>query len=352
MTPSRRAHGQMSSSLDAEQVHRGVGHDRAGQQLLRAAGRDARAARPARPRVIVASRGTHVEQALVRRTRAHVRPVVGRRGAGHPGQRAERLGRARPRGRAAPARITPTQVAGDLRPDVLAQRRAPRPGRAGRRCSSSPGQPAGAQRQRVQAASGSSSGRRPSRASRRRCRARAAAREDQPNQRRTARKVSRASSSPDSTCRSTPVSAVTRVEHRLAVGRLADRARWRRRACPRRPCPRRPQRARATNGASRSRAVGSIAPCPSSELGQPQLGLVRVRRQRGAPDVGVDDQQVHGVGPDVEDTRVACAATRIRLRSARPLRTDPVPEVDLDFPPRRGSSSPTPPTPSSASAAT
>ena len=41
----------------------------------------------------------------------------------------------------------------------------------------------------------------------------------QPNQRRTARKVSRASSSPVSTCRSTPVRVADPVEHLRAVGR-------------------------------------------------------------------------------------------------------------------------------------
>ena len=42
MTPSRSAHGQMSSSVDAEQVHRRLRDHRAGQQLPGPAGRDAR----------------------------------------------------------------------------------------------------------------------------------------------------------------------------------------------------------------------------------------------------------------------------------------------------------------------
>ena len=36
------------------------------------------------------------------------------------------------------------------------------------------------------------------------------------------------------------------------------------------------------------------------ELGQAQRDLVRVRRERLGPGVGVDDQQVHRVGADVQ----------------------------------------------------
>ena len=104
---------------------------------------------------------------------------------------------------------------------------------------------------------------------------------DQPNHRRTARKVSRASSSPVSTCRSTPVS--------LADLRRAPRRRW----APRGPrevakasssstplssatCSalvrRTPRAASAPAGGDRAVVV--------EVLGQPQLGLVRVRGQR------------------------------------------------------------------------
>ena len=48
---------------------------------------------------------------------------------------------------------------------------------------------------------------------------------DQPNHRRTARNVNRASSCPASTSRSTPVSFCTRVEHRRPVRCLAQRRR-------------------------------------------------------------------------------------------------------------------------------
>ncbi len=64
-------------------------------------------------------------------------------------------------------------------------------------------------------------------------------------------------------------------------------------------------------------------------LGQPQRLLVGVRRQRGRAAVGVDHEQVPGVGPDVED-----AQTHGVNGTAEGDRTyaDPVPEVDLVFP--------------------
>ena len=65
--------------------------------------------------------------------------------------------------------------------------------------------------------------RRRSPASRRRCRRPPAGPADQPNQRRTARKVSRASSSPESTSSSTPVALARRGEHVVGVGGVADR---------------------------------------------------------------------------------------------------------------------------------
>ncbi len=59
ITPSRSAHGQISSSSDAEQVHRRLGDQRARQQLAGPALGDARQLRRARPLVIAASLGTH-----------------------------------------------------------------------------------------------------------------------------------------------------------------------------------------------------------------------------------------------------------------------------------------------------
>ena len=100
-------------------------------------------------------------------------------------------------------------------------------------------------------------------------------------------------------------------------------------------------------------------------LREPQLDLVRRRRQRVAADVGVDDQQVHGVGSHVDDpeSHGSNVATRGRRccggragpsaagRNRAALRLEPCPRLPWTSA-ARGSSSPTPPTPTSATAAT
>ena len=61
----------------------------------------------------------------------------------------------------------------------------------------------------------------------------------------------------------------------------------------------------ATSASAPSRAEVAA---PVDVLGQPQHALVRELRGRLGAAVGVDDEQVHGVGTDVQDTRAACAA--------------------------------------------
>ena len=107
-----------------------------------------------------------------------------------------------------------------------------------------------------------------------------------------------------------------------------------------------------TKSASRSPPAVVDAAVVGEVLGQPQLALVRVDAGSGwAPAVGVDHEQVHGVGADVEDPEAhaphyavppgraaGCRqlGTRVRCPWLRPRSTSPAP----------GSSSPTRPTPS------
>ena len=67
-------------------------------------------------------------------------------------------------------------------------------------------------------------------------------------------------------------------------------------------------------------------------LGQPQRLLVGERRQRRGASVGVDHEQVSGVGPDVQDAD-AHGSTVLAATGAGALpRLKQVPEVDLVFP--------------------
>ena len=121
------------------------------------------------------------------------------------------------------------------------------------------------------------------------------------------------------------------------------------------------------NCTSASAPAGSMLPSGSHVLGQPQLDLVRRRRQRVAADVGVDHQQVHGVGSHVDDTESHGSNVATGVPPPRPgrrrhrfRRTDetvaaprlgPCPRLPWTSA-ARGSSSPTPPMPTSATAAT
>ena len=207
-----------------ERAHRCGSHYRAGRNLVRAVGETPRSSASA-PDSIRDTKPTSWSSPSRVSSRGTRSPGRVGRGPGEPGERAERLaggghevglpGRLQLLGRRAEQVLG---VGGELRP-------AP-PGPAARR----PGRRAG---------TAGSSGRRPAatRARRRgprRCPL-ASSRDPppmsrtsscpalQPNHRRTARKVSRASSSPVSTCRSTPVRCADAVEHLQPVRRVADR---------------------------------------------------------------------------------------------------------------------------------
>ena len=171
----------------------------------------------------------------------------------------------------------------------------------------------------------------------------------QPNQRRTARNVSRASSSPDehlqldagllrapgaapcrccSASRTAEVAKASSSSHSSAVGLLARVAR-RRGPARRRPC--RSGRRRLSMCSARRSSL-----------------LSRMLRRRLGAAVRVDDQQMHGVRPDVEHAE-AHAADPITL--ARMPRTAISEVVAWTFP-ASGSSSTTRPTPTTGSAPT
>ena len=139
---------------------------------------------------------------------------------------------------------------------------------------------------------------------------------DQPNQRRTARKVSRASSSPGSTAMRTPVSSATwsRTASQLRASRTAEVAN-----------AEHVLRALVLGdddgvgdelGQRLDPALGDLAVL--EVLGQPQRLLVGVRRQRGRAAVGVDHEEVPGVGADVEDAEAHGAESTGRQPSRGP----------------------------------
>ena len=147
MMPSRSAHGQISSSGEVEEVHHRVGDQRAGDDLVRPARRDARAARPARRRVIAQQLGDRV-RAAPRRPAPDVpagpRPTAPRRRSGPASGTSSR---SPPRGRA-PAAQHRARRRGRCRPGSACAARVRRPGRAPCR-EVLTGQPAGAERQRL-----------------------------------------------------------------------------------------------------------------------------------------------------------------------------------------------------------
>ena len=117
---------------------------------------------------------------------------------------------------------------------------------------------------------------------------------DQPNQRRTARNVSRASSSPASTSILTPVRSWTcsSTSSLLPASRTAEVAKPRMSSQP---------LSSATRSASAVKAVSASIPVWRDVtglvevLGQPQRLLELVRRQRRGTAVGVHHEQVPGV---------------------------------------------------------
>ena len=266
---------------------------------------------PARSAALVrASRGTHAARSSRRSTRVTYGPSL--LGAAPATRASERIVLLDPTTRSgAPPRASPrTALATSTRTSLRSAFTSPSRGGSCARCSrvSRPA-PSG----RLSATSGSSSAPTASSSDPPPMSTTSNRPADQPNQRRTARKVSRASASPVSTCRSTPVSARTRSstswplgasrtaevangEDVLAAGvlghaqRLADE-------------PHQPVGAGRTDGA----VVAQV-------LGQPQLLLVRGGGPRPRAGVGVDDEQVHRVRTDVEHAQPHAATLPRRLR--------------------------------------
>ncbi len=171
---------------------------------------------------------------------------------------------------------------------------------------------------------------------------------DQPNQRRTARNVIRASPSPDSTRSSTPVSARTRASTsaEFFASRTADVANASRSSVSRFATD---VAGVGDRGDERVRARVGQPAVRADLLGQAQHRLLRVRGPRVRTEVGVDHEQVNGVGTDVENSeahdtyRSWPGSRRVRGRrlfrwllrpkpAASPIDDPRSREVALDFP--------------------
>ena len=256
----------------------------------------------------------------------HVGALAVRGDPGDAGQRAERL-----RGGHHPVRFPhPVDVrddAGQLRPHVLAQR-----GELGpfRRVVGQPveGETARTQREGLGAPPGPRPRRRRSPGTRRRRRGRAAARRSSPNQRRTARNVSRASSSPGRTCSRTPVSSRTRrmTSSPLVASRSADVANDMSSSTSRRSAVRRASRDDLDKLVGTGVGEGAVA---VEQRGQPQRRALARGRLRVRAGVGVDDQQPHRVGTHVQHAEPhashASCVTCPHRRQGRPSRRASVP---------------------------
>ena len=274
--PSRSAHGQISSSAQVEQVHHRVGDQRAGDQLVRPArGDPGQLGRP-RSAYISSSFGT-----ISRSTPASsTRRTTGRRADG-----------AAPQIRASERNVFEVAtawsgaapgdrpgVAGRCRPGSCAAARGPRPRRARRRGARGSAAPAPSGSDC--ATSGASSeptaiSSEPPPMSKTASRP-----EDQPNQRRTARKVSRASSSPGQhlDVDAGPVPHARRGPRRRSPRRGPPRSR--RPTISSQPLSSATTSDEATNSVSASTPASVTAPVVVEVLGQPQRLLVGVRRHR------------------------------------------------------------------------
>ena len=351
MTPSRSAHGQISSSGEVEDVHHRRGDERAGDDLVGAARWRPRAARAISSRLIVDELGDPLVEVGGGQDAAYEQALARGCGAADPRQRAERLrGGDGVVGRAA------------------AQQRCRRRGRS--RCGSAcaacasasrracpsrevlAGQPAGAERQRpgdvrrLVAAAGDLE------------RAAADVEDGQP---------ARGPAEPAAYGEERQPRLVLTGQHLDLARRCGPRhgparrrscrrrgpPRWRRSRSPRSPCPRPAVSALPTKAVRASTPFSVTSPSGLEVLGQPELLLVGGRRHRRRAAVGVDDEQVARVGADVEHTeahaphgrsgRPRFDRRRLGFRSCpRSISSFPVP----------GSSSRTRPTPTRCSAAT
>ncbi len=142
---------------------------------------------------------------------------------------------------------------------------------------------------------------------------------DQPYQRRTARKVRRASSSPESTCSSTPVSRATRASTSspFAASRMADVAKGRSSSMP---ASRAASAALADRGEDGGDALVADRAVGLEVAHEPQHRLVRRLGDRAGARMGVDDEQVHGVGTDVEDPEAHAASVAAAACTRRAFR--------------------------------
>ena len=105
---------------------------------------------------------------------------------------------------------------------------------------------------------------------------------------------------PGSTRISTPGLLAHPAQHVVAVVGVAHRGGGEASRSPRSPCPRPARARRPTNSASASTPAASTRAVLVEVLGQPQRLLERGRRHRRGTPVGVHDEQVPGVGTDVE----------------------------------------------------
>ena len=151
---------------------------------------------------------------------------------------------------------------------------------------------------------------------------------DQPNQRRAARKVSRASSSPLSTSSETPVRSTTAASTSSPFGasRMALVTKPLRSSTPWSSAT---SRHSCTKSASRSRPSSAIRPPSVTCSREPQVDLVLRGGQRLGARVRVDHEQVDRVRSDVDDPE-AHAPNVVADRGAAP-RVGRVPETPLDI---------------------
>ena len=296
ITPSRSAHGQISSSVRSKMSMQPSATSAPGTiwwvRLGETPGRSASSSG-----AIATSLGIHSRSCVERQRARHQRAVGRRRRTADAAQRAERLrGRRRPVRRPAAQQVARRRGRSRRGSRGAARARSPR-----RRCRprkwvrASRAAPSGSD----QATSGASSAP-PAISSEPPPMSKTASRPaDQPNQRRTARKVSRASSSPESTSITTPVRSCTcsRTSSLLPASRTAEVAKPRMSSQPLSSATR---SASAVNVGQRVdpglRDVAGLV----EVLGEPQRLLEGVRRQRCGAAVGVHHEQVSGVGADVQ----------------------------------------------------
>ena len=366
MTPSRSAHGQMSSAVDAEQVHRRLGDDRAGQQLAGPARRHARQRRALRARSSSSSRPTmsrDVRQRRGPRRRRGPRSWARRRRSGpatasscscRPRGRGHRPWSGRAARRAMSARTC-------LRSALTSA------GSGGScRCSEVAGEPAGAERQaergvgllvqpggQLQRAAADVDHQQPAAGP---AEPPAGGQEGQPR----LVLAGRAPGGPPRSRRATRPSTVSPLgASRIALVAKASRS------------------SHALVLGDRQALLDELAPARRRPWVDPAVAARRARTAAARScattpaaagrRVGVDDEQVHGVGSHVDDpeshgsnvaTGVPAAASR-QCAAPLPRTEETVAAPRLAPCPRlpwtsaaRGSSSPTPPMPSSATAAT